>query len=286
MPLFCGIDGLPGENGGIQLVRDSVLEATYIYPTHGDQLLQLALNILDGKPFERETMLTSALVTRENAKVLLLESNEVARQARNLDKLQTKARGYMEQLATQRVITLLALFLLALLLLTSVLVILYLRSKSSAQRERVVNNLWNMEVPEQEPITVTDEAVEIPLTTEETSSSVATVSQEEHSARESLFIIRFKDVVEARLSDSDLTVDDLAAAMSLSRVQLYRKVKAVSGASPVELLRTARLNRGYQLLVKGDKTVSEVAYEVGFTAPSYFTKCFKDEFGISPSDLS
>lgn len=287
MPLFCGIDGLPGENGGIQLVRDSVLEATYIYPTRGDQLLQLALNILDGKPFERETMLTSALVTRENAKVLLLESNEVARQARNLDKLQTKARGYMEQLATQRVITLLALFLLALLLLTSVLVIMYLRSKSSAQRERVVNNLWNMDVPVQEnPVKVTDEAVDIPLTTEEASPSAVTVSQEEHSARESLFIIRFKDVVEARLSDSDLTVDDLAAAMSLSRVQLYRKVKAVSGASPVELLRTARLNRGYQLLVKGDKTVSEVAYEVGFTAPSYFTKCFKDEFGISPSDLS
>ena len=85
---------------------------------------------------------------------------------------------------------------------------------------------------------------------------------------------------------NDLTVDDLAAAMNLSRVQLYRKVKAISGSSPVELLRSARLNRGYQLLVKGDKTIAEVAYEVGFTAPSYFTKCFKDEFGISPSDLS
>jgi AraC-like DNA-binding protein len=110
-------------------------------------------------------------------------------------------------------------------------------------------------------------------------------SPEEEPAKEPLFIIRFKDVVEARLADSDLSVDDLAAAMNLSRVQLYRKVKAISGASPVELVRTARLNRGYQLLVKGDKTVSEVAYEVGFTAPSYFTKCFKDEFGISPSDL-
>ena len=107
-------------------------------------------------------------------------------------------------------------------------------------------------------------------------------SVEDEPAKEPLFIIRFKDVVEARLSDSDL----MAAAMNLSRVQLYRKVKAISGSSPVELLRTARLNRGYQMLIKGDKTVSEVAYDVGFTAPSYFTKCFKDEFGISPSDLS
>jgi AraC-like DNA-binding protein len=51
------------------------------------------------------------------------------------------------------------------------------------------------------------------------------------------------------------------------------------------LLRTARLNRGYQLLLSTDKTISEVAYAVGFTAPSYFTKCFKDEFGQSPTEL-
>ena len=276
MPMFCGIDGLPGKDGGIQQVRDSLLDASYIYPTRGDQLLQLALDILDGKPYPKETMLTSALVTHENAKVLLLESNEVAHQADNLKKLQAKAHGYLEQLATQRIITLLALILLALLVLTLVLFVLYHRSKISAQRERVVNNLWNMEVPDgKNSAVVAEQPVE-----EDKAPEVSP------TGKESLFLIHFKDVVEARLSDSDLTVDDLAAAMNLSRVQLYRKVKAVSGSSPVELLRTARLNRGYQLLVKGDMNISEVAYEVGFTAPSYFTKCFKDEFGISPSDLS
>lgn len=100
-----------------------------------------------------------------------------------------------------------------------------------------------------------------------------------------LFITRFKEAVEARLSDSELSVEDLAADMNLSRVQLYRKVKSISGSSPVELLRTARLNRGYQMLLTTDKTISEVAYAVGFTAPSYFTKCFKEEFGQSPTDM-
>ena len=100
-----------------------------------------------------------------------------------------------------------------------------------------------------------------------------------------LFIARFKEVVEKRLDDSNLSVEDLAAEMNLSRVQLYRKVKAVTGSSPVELLRSARLNRGYQLLLTSDKTISEVAYAVGFTSPSYFTKCFKDEFGHSPTDM-
>ena len=87
------------------------------------------------------------------------------------------------------------------------------------------------------------------------------------------------------MSDSDLNVETIGAELGLSRVQLYRKVKALTGQSPVELLRTARLQKGRQLLQASGKTISEVAYEVGFTAPSYFTKCFKDEFGISPSDL-
>ena len=205
-----------------------------------------------------------------------------------LNKLQTKATGYLEQLATQRVISLLALILLSLLLLTLVLFILFHRSKISAQRERIVNNLWNMEAPAASAQPVDQQPVDQqPVDQQPVATAPASTSEENDTeqAKEPLFIIRFKDVVEARLSDSDLSVDDLAAAMNLSRVQLYRKVKAISGSSPVELLRTARLNRGYQLLIKGDKTISEVAYEVGFTAPSYFTKCFKDEFGISPSDL-
>jgi AraC-like DNA-binding protein len=110
-------------------------------------------------------------------------------------------------------------------------------------------------------------------------------SDQIESTASSRFLARFKEVVEARMSDSEVSVEDLAADMNLSRVQLYRKIKAITDSSPVELLRTARLKRAYQLLVTTDKNISEVAYDVGFTAPSYFTKCFKDEFGISPSDL-
>lgn len=87
------------------------------------------------------------------------------------------------------------------------------------------------------------------------------------------------------MENSELSVEDLAAEMNLSRVQLYRKVKAITGSSPVELLRTARLNRGHQLLLTTDKTVSEVAYAVGFSAPAYFTKCFKEEFGMVPGEV-
>ncbi len=109
---------------------------------------------------------------------------------------------------------------------------------------------------------------------------------EESQKKEDTFMIKFREFIERNMSDSDLGVETIGAELGLSRVQLYRKVKALTGQSPVELLRTARLHKARRLLQESGKSISEVAYEVGFTAPSYFTKCFKDEFGISPSDLT
>ena len=271
-PLYCGIDGLPGKDGGIQLVRDSLLDASYIYPTHGDQIIDLAIKILEGKPYEKETMMMSALVTRDNAKVLLMESEEIMRQAAHLDQLHQTADSYLHELDTQRMVNWLAVGIIALLVIVFVLFYLYHLRKIALQRERVVNTLWNMDVEKHETATP--------------SNPTSPPSKESEDAEPvSAFITRFKEVVESRLADSDISVEDLAADMNLSRVQLYRKVKNLTGSSPVELLRTARLNRTYQLLLTTDKSVSEVAYDVGFTAPSYFTKCFKEEFGMLPGDV-
>ena len=284
--LYCGIDGLPGDDGGIRLVRDSILDASYIYPTHGDQIIDLAIKILEGKPYEKETMMMSALVTRDNANVLLMESEEIMRQAAQLDKLHAKADGYLHKLDTQRIVSWMAVGVIVLLLLTLVLLYLYHLRKITLQRERVVNTLWNMKT---EDIPVHPEASE-PKKESEPAADVEDVEpsdtpEEDEPAAVSLFITRFKEVVEARLEDSDVSVEDLAADMNLSRVQLYRKVKSITDSSPVELLRNARLKRAYQLLLTTDKSVSEVAYAVGFTAPSYFTKCFKEEYGMVPGDV-
>ena len=101
-PLYCGIDGLPGEDGGIRLVRDSILDASYIYPTHGDKIIELAINILEGKPYEKETLLQSALVTRDNAKVLLMQNEEMMRQAEYLDQLHSRADTYLKEFISVR----------------------------------------------------------------------------------------------------------------------------------------------------------------------------------------
>ena len=483
LPLFCGIDGLPGENGGIQMVRDEILDASYIYPTRGDQLLQLALDILDGKPYKKETMLTSAIVTSENANVLMLESDEIVRQSQRLTLLKQKADTYIQQLGTQRLISIMAAIMVILLLFTIVAIYYYflqrarlIEERNKMEREQldfytqvshelrtpltliqgpleelaetqeakqassetkglysilrrntrqlteIINKMLDVqakglkslksieadltqstETVSEQPITVETENHEssslnetvlivddnadiraylrtilqdkyqiseaadgkqglalaneivpdlivsdvmmpvmnglefcqriksgtatshIPVIlltaralnhhqiegfesgadayiTKPFSSELLLVrinnllksrmklkdlfGHQEAKTPEDPFLLKFRNYIEANLTDSDLNVETIGAELGLSRVQLYRKIKALTGQSPVELLRTARLNKGRQLLQTTGKTVSEVAYEVGFTAPSYFTKCFKDEFGISPSDVS
>lgn len=103
--------------------------------------------------------------------------------------------------------------------------------------------------------------------------------------RENEFLNRFLGCIDEHLADSDLSVEDIGDEMCLSRVQLYRKVKALTGKSPVEIIREERLRRGHQLLADSSLTISEIAYRVGFSSPSYFTKCYKDMFGKSPTDV-
>ena len=493
LPLFCGIDGLPGENGGIRLVQDSLLDASYIYPTHGDQLLQLAVDILEGNPYKKETKLMSALVTQDNARVLLMESEEIMRQSRNLAQLHEKANKYLDQLGNQRTLTFVALAAILLLLALLAGIYMYYLQRARIQDERtkmereqldfytqvshelrtpltliqgpldqlvrtddfknasenarelfnivrrnthhltgLVNKMLDAQVgtPIQEmtsaqvdaitvsqpiaaPAAVTEQDEDVPTvlivddnadirtylqsilqgqyrlleaedgkcglelarehvpdlivsdvmmpvmnglefcqqvkkddisshipvilltaralekhqiegyesgadayltkpfspelllaridnllqsrhqlkdlwaTKPATENAVATPAEVTSATTmpiEDAFISRFKNMVEQRLTDSNLSVEDLAADMGLSRVQLYRKVKALTGSTPVDLLRKARLAQAQRLLQESTLSVSEIAYQVGFASPSYFTKCYKDEFGIVPGE--
>lgn len=99
------------------------------------------------------------------------------------------------------------------------------------------------------------------------------------------FYSRFIDVFQRRMGEAELSVDTLAAEMGLGRSQLYRKIKALTNYSPVELMRSLRLRQARSLLTSTDKTISEIAYEVGFSSPAYFTKCYKDAYGETPTEL-
>ena len=100
---------------------------------------------------------------------------------------------------------------------------------------------------------------------------------------ESQFVEKFRTIIQGNLGNSDLNVETISHEMGISRAQLYRKIKSITGISPNDIVREARMRRADRLLETTDKSVSEIAYEVGFSSPSYFTKCYREFFGRTPN---
>ncbi len=100
---------------------------------------------------------------------------------------------------------------------------------------------------------------------------------------EDAFLLKIRDVVEAHLSDTEFEMPQLERAMGMSRSQVFRKVKALTGASPSVLIRSIRLHKAKELLQDHALTIAEVAYEVGFSTPAYFSTSFLEAFGKTPS---
>ena len=99
------------------------------------------------------------------------------------------------------------------------------------------------------------------------------------------FIRKAKAVVNKNISEPDFSIENFAEEMALSRVQLHRKLRALVDQSATQFIRTIKLNRAAELLIKKSGTVSEIAYDVGFNTLPYFTKCFQEQFGVNPSEF-
>lgn len=486
--LFVGIDGLPGENQGVDLVNRGVLTASYIYPTKGEYIVPLAMNILQGKPFKRMNFFQSTLVTAENAKLIDMQYKEIDGQTANLNVIYSSINDYMKMYRWQKIISILSVAVVVLLLimifyrykvhrtkeklneqrkqmadekiafftnvshqlrtpltlvsgplsqlmkddnytdeqkmLLQVVIrnvkqlenlttdVLNFKAQVDAMHEETSNQLSDQEisqhvlrdsrhqmllqqdVEELSTILVVDDNEDIrtylhvllsdhyyvieasdgqnglrlakesvpdlivsdvmmpvmdglifcsKLKEDMVTSHIPVIlltarSEEsqriegyEHGADayltkpfsahlllarisnllqarrqrkntdaknvlsaefiqaeepgERMFLERFKKVAKSHIGNANLRMDDLGSELSLSKVQMYRKVKALTGKTPAEVLREMRMQKAYSLLKQTDKTISEVAAEVGFAIPGYFSACFKKQFGINPTDL-
>ena len=97
------------------------------------------------------------------------------------------------------------------------------------------------------------------------------------------FLIDITRIIEENMDDSELSVNTLSQKSGISTNQLYRRIKALTGMPVVAYIRDQRLKKAASLLATGNFTVSEVMYMVGFSSASYFTRCFREEYGVTPS---
>ena len=105
------------------------------------------------------------------------------------------------------------------------------------------------------------------------------------TSTESDFLKRLQTVLDKHITDSEFTSDGFGKLMLMSRTQLYRKIKALTGKSATAYIRSFRLNKAKELIINSDKTIREIAYETGFSDPSYFHRSFVKEFSKKPTDF-
>lgn len=280
--LYFGVDALPSADGGIRQVADSVLTASAIYPTRGAELLLLALDILRGNAYLKETVMRSSIVTRENAEILLLQHEEVVRQSDYLKTMHQQAGRMHDSIRLQQ--TIIGIVLLSLILIV-VLLSFYVRAyrQKRALNEKLQYEKEKVERQRDELEEQRDRLIELSLVGQNEDEETETTGQDVR--RDGLFMQKFNQVVEQRMDNPDLSVEDISSEMCMSRVQLYRKVKALTGKSPVEIIRQMRLAKADKMLATTSLNISEIAYSVGFSSASYFTKCYRDFFNRLPTDV-
>ena len=267
-----GIDGLPGE--GIEYVQFGHQVGSYVYPTHGELVVKLALDILSGRPFERDNKLQGMMVTPDNADLMALNSSELLRQNHDLVTIQNKLEAYFGLYNAQQKVLIASFIAIALLVLAVVLLWIAI-----VKTRRTLHDRQTMH--EEQTLFYTNPDGRTLLQVFETPRE----QQPPVRSQDTIFAETLNEAIRRNMSNPALKMDELGESVGLSRVQLYRKVKAITGLTPVELLRQVRLGQGYVLLTTTNKTVQEIAYEVGFGTPSYFSKCFHQQYGKYPMQL-
>ena len=257
--LIVGIDGLPGEWEGVDRVKRGQFAASYVYPTQGEKIMELAMNILQGKPYKKDNVMKSFLATSENCDAIALQYQDLEAKMKNLDQISDSLDSYSEVSRIQQWMIIVAVVIVLVLLIIIFYIYKVYRKKLQKQKAVAHGFIENKE------------------------GWAAELNHLDESDR--YFMDRFKKKILDNMGNADMKMDDLGAEMQLSKVQLYRKVKAMTGKTPVELLKEMRLQRAYTLLMQTDKTVAEVSAEVGFALPGYFSSCFKKQFGVLPTDF-
>ena len=267
-----GIDGLPGE--GLEYVRQGHQRGTYVYPTHGDRIVKLALDILTGKDYERDNKLQGMMVTPENVELITLNSTELMEQQTDLVTIHDKLENYFGLYNVQHKMLIGSFVCIALLIVAALMALrAYIQTRKTIRQRQTMNEeqtLFYTDASHQKLHQLFDNPQD---------------DLPEPNSQDMLFAQQLNEAIRRNMSNPNLKMDDLGDEMGLSRVQLYRKVKALTGQSPVELLRQMRLQRAYALLGSTTKTVAEIAFEVGFNTPGYFSKCFREQYGKLPMDL-
>ncbi len=277
---------------GVDLVDREILTATVAYSSGGHQIMQTAANILSGKPFEKYQNLDITVINSQNVDVVKMQTMQLQALDERLGEVGNRIVD--QQRSTMQWLLLLVVISLAVGMMAVVLVYIVkrLRDKNrdiTSERDHLERQHKNLIKARGVTVLSSADEAATDVTTKEMKAATEYATDGEGASGEctnpkSQFIAMLLKYLDENLSNPDLSIDEITTYMKCSRMQLYRKVKGEMGSSPNQLLRNLRLQRADRLLRDGDdRSIATIAYDVGFTSPSYFTKSYREYFGVAPS---
>lgn len=248
------IMGVDGIMLGLQAITDGTIECSATYPSRGDMIIATAAHILAHEPFIHDSILETMMIDEAAARPMLMQYDARMHDLETLHIVQLQSESRWQQIQYGRLVLVLVIVLGSILIVIVLGFIIYAQRKINKEIQRDI-------LPQLEEV---QEAIQL-------------------SHRDIAFGERMKQVVDDHLTDPNLNVEFLGSALSLSRTQVFRRVKTITGKGPLDYIRERRLLRAEELLRTTDMTIQQVAFELCFSSPGYFTKCYKEFFGHLPS---
>ena len=264
-----GVDAIGGKDAGIKAILRDKIEASVMSTSRGDLVIKTAAAILNNRPYERQTYLPVVTVTATSPQLMLRMAEEMDASQEAIGMLQDKVDDLWSLSGWQRS----AIMILVLLVVILIVVWIGIRNVRK-NRERIREQL------EQNARMVKQQQEQLNVLTQELAKTKEMQSSKEH------FVEQIQSFIRQNIDNSELSVEDIQKNLGVSRTQLFRMTKTTMGTTPIELIRHIRLHRAQEMLKNTELTVQEITYSVGFTSPSYFTKCYRKKFGHSPSEDS
>ena len=252
------IMGVDGIYVGLQAIADGVIECSATYPSCGDLVIETAAHILAEEPFIRDTVLETMIVDATAARPMLMQFATRQHEMETMELVRVQDDIRWQKMMSGRKALIVVIVLVSLLFVLALVILVWMQDKIRREIKRVI-------LPQLMEVEQTLENIQL-------------------SQRDVAFAERMKQIVDDHLSDPNLNVEYLGSALQLSRTQIFRRVKTVAGKGPLEYIRERRLVRADELLRTTDMTIQQVANEMCFSSPGYFTKCYKDHFGHLPSE--
>ena len=253
-PLSIPIMGVDGIHPGLQAIVDGKIECSATYSSRGDMIIDAAARILHNESYVHDTVLETTLVDITAAYPMLKQDEDITRDLETLHLFHTQTESKWRQLRYDKT-------LLITWLIVSIALFLLAAGYIIANQVKLQQEIKQEILPQLEDM---QEAIQL-------------------SKKDEAFAERLRQVVDDYLTDPALNVEFLGGKLQLSRTQLFRRVKAVAGEGPLDYIRERRLIRADELLRTTDMTIQQVALELCFSSPGYFTKCYKEYFGHLPS---